>query len=154
MLHDYNGVEGTHGYYNFDHINVITSKRLPGKSGTQMRAYVKKGDFNSFRQGLPREVSNSDALKLFNDVKRSQMSQTKMNEQLNELSRGTLERFRAKRAKTPQYNTKDMIKIWKYSIWPANDRLGDWSGKEKKRFKTKQGWKSYKLKEEKERENV
>ena len=152
ILHDYNGIEGTHGYYNFDHINVITSKRLPGKSGTEMRNYAKKGDFNSFRQGLPRGVSNSDAMKLYNDIRKS-MHGLREETDLNELKRDTLLRFRNKRDKTPQRNVRDMIKVWKHSVWPANDRLGDWAGDEPHRFKTKKGWKKYHL-EQKEKEIV
>ena len=155
MLHDYNGTEGTHGYYNFDHINVITSKRLPGKSGTQMRQYVKKGDFNSFRQGLPREVSNSDASKLFNDIKRTQLAKGSFREEVgvNEMKADTLKRFLAKRELTPQRDEKESRKVWAYSVWPALDRLGGRSGTEPKRFKTKKGWKKYNL-EQKETENV
>ena len=118
-----------------------------------MRNYVKKGDFNSFRQGLPREVSNNDALKLFRDIQRSQMGKKRVVEELNELKAPTLRSFKAKRELMPQRDAKESKKVWAYGVWPALDRLGGWNGKDKPRFKTKKGWKKYNL-EQKEIENV
>lgn len=84
LLAAYNGKTGRHGYYKFDHIQVVTSNRIPGKSGTEMRKFVEKGDFASFSRGLPQGVSPQDAQKLFNDVKKGQ-SRKPLKEELNEL---------------------------------------------------------------------
>ena len=70
ILRQYNGVQGKHGFYNFDHIRVVTSARLPGKSGTEMRGFVKKGNYAAFRRGLPNGIREKDAQQLYNDLKK------------------------------------------------------------------------------------
>ena len=71
LLNKYNGVEGKHGLYNFDSINVeSTGERKKGVSGTDMRNHVKNNDFDSFRSGLPSKIKNNEkhAKELFDDV--------------------------------------------------------------------------------------
>jgi nicotinamide mononucleotide adenylyltransferase len=71
LLKKYNGVEGRHGYFKFNHIEQqSTGERKPGISGTDMRNYVKNGDFKSFKQNLPSNIrSNPEhATELFHDV--------------------------------------------------------------------------------------
>lgn len=144
LLAAYNGKQGRHGYFKFNHISVVTSKRLPGKSGTEMRGYVQKGNYAAFRAGLPASVSEQDAQRLFNDVKNG-MTQQPIHEDtmdtIVELSEPTLKSFRDKRWMQPQKDVRDMKKVWKYGVWPAEDRL-------RGRFKTKKGYKPYKLKED------
>ena len=71
LLHKYNGVEGRHGYYKFDHIEVkSTGERKKGISGTDMRNHVKSGNFNEFKKNLPTHIRNNPqhATELFHDV--------------------------------------------------------------------------------------
>jgi hypothetical protein len=71
LLHKYNGVEGRHGYYKFDHIEVkSTGERKSGISGTDMRNHVKNGNFNEFKKNLPSHIRNNQqhATELFHDV--------------------------------------------------------------------------------------
>lgn len=56
----YNDVEGKHGYYKFDSIEVISagerdldSDDVSGISSSKMREYVKQDDFDSFCKGTP-----------------------------------------------------------------------------------------------------
>ncbi len=60
ILKKYNDVKSRHGYYNFDNINVLSAgERDPdaegatGMSASKMRAAAEKGDFTSFKKGLP-----------------------------------------------------------------------------------------------------
>ena len=74
LLNKYNGVNGRHGYYGFDNIEVVSAgerdpdaEGVSGMSASKMRAAAKANDFTSFGQGLPRAISNSDAKKLFKE---------------------------------------------------------------------------------------
>jgi hypothetical protein len=71
LLNKYNGVEGRHGYYKFDHIEVkSTGERKPGISGTDMRNHVKSGNFKEFKKNLPTNIQKNPthATELFHDV--------------------------------------------------------------------------------------
>ena len=77
LLKKYNGVKGRHGLYNFNKINVISAgdrdpdaDDVSGMSASKMREAASDGDFTKFSQGLPRNVSNSDAKKVYNEVRR------------------------------------------------------------------------------------
>jgi hypothetical protein len=70
LLAAYNGKQGRHGYYKFEHIKVVTTNRIPGKSGTEMRNFAKNGDYDSFRRGLPSGALEKDAKSLFKDVQK------------------------------------------------------------------------------------
>lgn len=76
LLNKYNGKEARHGFYNFQDIKVISAgerdpdaEGVEGMSASKMRGFAKDNDFTSFSQGLPSNVSNKDAKKLFNDVR-------------------------------------------------------------------------------------
>lgn len=76
LIKKYNGVKGRHGLYNFEKIMVISAgQRDPdaegteGASATKQRAAAKDNDFTTFSFGLPKNVSNAEAKKLFNDVR-------------------------------------------------------------------------------------
>lgn len=76
LLSKYNGKKGRHGFYNFKTIKVISAgERDPdaddvsGMSASKQRENAKKNDFTAFSQGLPKQMSNRDARKLFNDVR-------------------------------------------------------------------------------------
>lgn len=71
LLHKYNGVEGRHGYFKFDHIeSKSTGERKPGISGTDMRNHVTNGNFKDFKKNLPSAISKNPthSAELFHDV--------------------------------------------------------------------------------------
>jgi hypothetical protein len=77
LLKKYNGKDGRHGFYNFKNINVISAgdrdpdaEGATGMSATKMREFARENNFTSFSQGLPKTVSNPDAKKMFNDVRK------------------------------------------------------------------------------------
>ena len=77
LLSKYNGVNSRHGFYNFSRINVISAgardpdaEGIEGVSASKQRDNAKQNDFTAFAQGLPKALSNPDAKKLFNDVRR------------------------------------------------------------------------------------
>jgi len=77
LLKKYNGVKGRHGLYNFNKINVISAgdrdpdaDDISGMSASKMRSLASEGDFTQFSQGLPRNVSNADAKKVYNEVRK------------------------------------------------------------------------------------
>ena len=77
LLNKYNGKEARHGFYNFKDIKVVSAgERDPdadgveGMSASKMRGFAADNDFTSFSQGLPTIMSNRDAKKLFNDVRK------------------------------------------------------------------------------------
>ena len=77
LFNKYNGVKGRHGLYNFKNINVVSAgdrdpdaEGASGSSATKQRAAAADNDYTSFSQGLPSGMSNGDAKKLFNDVRK------------------------------------------------------------------------------------
>ena len=77
LLKKYNGVKGRHGLYNFNKINVISAgdrdpdaDDISGMSASKMRSLANEGDFTQFSLGLPRNVSNADAKKVYNEVRK------------------------------------------------------------------------------------
>ena len=77
LLNKYNGVKARHGFYNFESIKVMTAgQRDPdaegaeGASATKQREAASDNDFTTFSQGLPKAMSNANAKRLFNDVRR------------------------------------------------------------------------------------
>ena len=77
LLNKYNGKEGRHGFYNFKDISVASAgdrdpdaEGVEGMSASKMRGFASSNDFTSFTQGLPKALSNADAKKLFNDVRK------------------------------------------------------------------------------------
>ncbi len=77
LLNKYNGKTARHGFYNFSSIDVISAgerdpdaEGVTGMSASKQRDNVAKNDFTSFAQGLPKSLSNTDARRLFNDVRK------------------------------------------------------------------------------------
>ena len=77
LLEKYNGVKGRHGLYKFNKINVISAgdrdpdaEDVSGMSASKMRKLASDGDFTQFSQGLPRSVSNNEAKKVYNEVRK------------------------------------------------------------------------------------
>ena len=77
LLNKYNGKTARHGFYNFKSIDVISagardpdSEGVEGMSASKQRENASKNDFTSFAQGLPKNLSNNDARRLFNAVRK------------------------------------------------------------------------------------
>lgn len=73
LLNTYNGKD-----FNFDSIEVISAgERDPdaddasGMSGTKMREAAKKGDFKLFKTGLPHTITDLDARRLMNEIRKA-----------------------------------------------------------------------------------
>ena len=76
LLNKYNGQKARHGFYNFEKINVISAgdrdpdaEGVEGMSASKQRENAKTNDFTTFAQGVPANVSNKDAKRLFNDIR-------------------------------------------------------------------------------------
>jgi hypothetical protein len=76
LLNKYNGQKARHGFYNFQSIKVVSAgerdpdaEGVEGMSASKQRENASKNDFVTFSQGVPKAMSNSDARKLFNDVR-------------------------------------------------------------------------------------
>ena len=92
LLNKYNGVKSRHGLYNFNKINVVSAgERDPdaddvsGMSASKMRKIASDGNFTQFSQGLPRNVSNSDAKRVYNEVRKG-MGLIQQKEYFNKLN--------------------------------------------------------------------
>ena len=77
ILDRYNGEDKTHGFYQFDKIEVVSAgerdpdaEGVEGMSASKMRAAAVKGDFESFRLGTPTSLSDADTKTMFNDVRK------------------------------------------------------------------------------------
>ena len=75
LLKKYNGVESTHGLYDFKTIKVKSAgerdpdaEGVAGMSASKMRKAAMDNDFKSFSQGLP--LNFRDGERLFNDIKK------------------------------------------------------------------------------------
>lgn len=71
LLDKYNG-----DVFNFDTIEVVSagerdpdSDSASGMSGTKMREAAKKGDFQSFKRGLPHALTELDSKRLMNEIR-------------------------------------------------------------------------------------
>lgn len=77
LLNKYNGKDARHGFYNFNKINVTSAgerdpdaEGVEGMSASKQRDNAKQNDFTAFAQGLPKAMSNPDAKRLFNAVRK------------------------------------------------------------------------------------
>lgn len=77
LLHKYNGVKGTHGYFKFKDIQVHSAgerdpdaEGVEGMSASKMREHASKGNFKEFKKGVPGHVAKEHAKDLYNDVRK------------------------------------------------------------------------------------
>jgi len=77
LLNKYNGTKGRHGFYNFEKINIVSAgdrdpdaEGVEGMSASKQRENAKNNDFTTFAQGVPSNMNNRDAKRLFNDVRK------------------------------------------------------------------------------------
>ena len=75
LLTKYNNVEGRHGFYNFDSINVVSAgerdpdaEGVTGMSASKMRAAASANNFDQFKLGLPSGFKSGE--KLFKDIRK------------------------------------------------------------------------------------
>ena len=73
LINKYNGVKATHGYYNFQNIQVKSAgerdpdaEGVEGMSASKMRVAAADSDFDSFKQGTP--LKDTQAKKLYFSV--------------------------------------------------------------------------------------
>ena len=74
LLNKYNGKKGTHGFYDFNSIKVVSAgdrdpdaDDVSGMSASKMRAAAGENNYDSFKQGLPSGFKQGE--KLFKDVR-------------------------------------------------------------------------------------
>ena len=101
LLNKYNGKDFT-----FKTIEVVSAgerdpdaEGVSGMSGSKMRGFVTSDDFNSFKQGVPSKLSDSDAKALFDAVKRGMNLKEELEQQDEAVlsyaaRRGRAQRFR------------------------------------------------------------
>ena len=77
ILHKYNGVKGTHGYFKFRGIHVHSAgerdpdaEGVSGMSASKMRSHASKGNFKEFKKGIPSHVAPEHAKELYSDVRK------------------------------------------------------------------------------------
>lgn len=76
IITKYNSVKGRHGFYKFDDIAVVSagerdpdSDDVSGMSASKMRMFAEKGDFDSFKDGVP-STGKRIAKKLYDAVRK------------------------------------------------------------------------------------
>lgn len=77
LIHDYNGKEGKHGYYNFKHITIHKvgddrdegSSGVSGASGTKMRQHAVAGNLPEFKKMAPSKMSDAHKEEMYHDVR-------------------------------------------------------------------------------------
>ena len=76
IIKKYNSVKGRHGFYKFNEILVVSAgERDPdaddvsGMSASKMREFAEKGDFDSFKEGVP-STGKRLAEKLYKDIRK------------------------------------------------------------------------------------
>ena len=117
LLKKYNGVKGRHGLYNFNKINVISAgdrdpdaDDISGMSASKMRQLANEGDFTQFSQGLPRNVSNADAKKVYNEVRKG-MGLKEQKEYFNKLHFEPVSEKREAYVKGNLFNIGDHVTV-------------------------------------------
>ena len=73
----YNGIESTHGFYQFEKIQVVSAgerdpdaQGVEGMSASKMRQAAIDGDFESFKTGIPTTITDSIKRGLYDDVRK------------------------------------------------------------------------------------
>ncbi len=76
LLNTYNGVKSKHGFYEYKEIDIVSAgERDPdaegatGMSASKMREAAVKGEFDTFKSGLPITMKDKDIKNMFNDVR-------------------------------------------------------------------------------------
>ena len=117
LFDQYNGVKARHGFYNFQTLRVVSAGErdpdadgIEGMSASKQRNNAKENDFVSFSQGVPKAMSNSDARKLFNDV-RTGMGLKEEKEFKNHISLQPVSEAREKFVQGELFEVGDLVVI-------------------------------------------
>ena len=117
LLNKYNGVKGRHGLYNFNRINTISAgdrdpdaDDVTGMSASKMRKVAAEGNFSQFTQGLPRSVSNAEAKKVYNQVRKG-MGLKEVNQYYNTLNLAPVSEKREEYVKGNLFNIGDSVTV-------------------------------------------
>ena len=117
LLNKYNGQKARHGFYNFKSIKVVSAgKRDPdsagveGMSASKQRENAQKNDFVAFSQGTPKSMSDKDARRLFNDVRKG-MGLKEANEFRNHLELKTVSETREQYVSGELFGVGDTVVI-------------------------------------------
>jgi hypothetical protein len=101
LLNKYNGKD-----YTFKTIEVVSAgerdpdaEGVSGMSGSKMRGFVTSDDFDSFKQGVPSKLSDSDAKALFDAVKRGMNLKEELEQQDEAVLSFSARRMRAQKFK-------------------------------------------------------
>ena len=92
LLHKYNNVKGSHGHFNFKHIEVHSAgERDPdaegtsGMSASKMRAHAGANEFHHFKKGIPGHVPEHHAKELFHDVRKGMQIKESLDEEFESI---------------------------------------------------------------------
>lgn len=117
LLNKYNGVKGRHGLYNFNRISTISAgdrdpdaDDVTGMSASKMRKVAAEGNFSQFTQGLPRSVSNAEAKKVYNQVRKG-MGLKEVNQYYNTLNLAPVSEKREEYVKGNLFNIGDYVTV-------------------------------------------
>ena len=117
LLNKYNGVKGRHGLYNFNRINTISAgdrdpdaDDVTGMSASKMRKAAAEGNFSQFTQGLPRNVSNAEAKRVYNQVRKG-MGLKEVNQYYNTLNLAPVSEKREEYVKGNLFNIGDSVTV-------------------------------------------
>jgi nicotinic acid mononucleotide adenylyltransferase len=101
LLNKYNGKD-----YTFKTIEIVSAgerdpdaEGVSGMSGSKMRGFVTSDDFDSFKQGVPSKLSDSDAKALFDAVKRGMNLKEELEQQDEAVLSYSARRMRAQKFK-------------------------------------------------------
>ena len=117
LLNKYNGVKGRHGLYNFNRISTISAgdrdpdaDDVTGMSASKMRKVAAEGNFSQFTQGLPRNVSNAEAKRVYNQVRKG-MGLKEVNQYYNTLNLAPVSEKREEYVKGNLFNIGDSVTV-------------------------------------------
>lgn len=130
LLGKYNGKKARHGFYNFEKINIISAgERDPdatgveGMSASKQRANAANNDFVTFAQGVPKSMSDKDARKLFNDVRKG-MGLKEIKEFKNHVDLGIVSETREDYIRGELYQEGDLVIVRESNICAEIKVLG------------------------------
>lgn len=130
LLGKYNGKKARHGFYNFEKINIISAgERDPdatgveGMSASKQRANAANDDFVTFAQGVPKSMSDKDARKLFNDVRKG-MGLKEIKEFKNHVDLGIVSETREDYIRGELYKEGDLVIVRESNICAEIKVLG------------------------------
>ena len=130
LLNKYNGKQARHGFYNFNKINIISAgerdpdaEGVEGMSASKQRDNAKQNDFTSFAQGLPKAMSNPDAKRLFNAVRKG-MGLKEATEFKNHVQLEPVSDLREAYIKDGIYKVGDEVLMLKHDIVGNIQHLG------------------------------